>query len=272
MSGNEAITLDELYERTIAEYEVAGAVVHRNEFSDNLPQNPLSGIARSFQDLSGDGPSDQVYVYAGDWPQEHVLAFVNTALRFADAKSMGRLVLVSAQPVPEPVVYLFSRQPHSRFALQALAQFGRIAMTPEIVSELASQAKELVERVFQITLVSGADGLSQLDELILGSLRTVEDREADQPGFAPDVALDVVGILAGQIMIDATNQSGDIRAQWVDPGADMPGRGVAIRFARGDAWTLMNPLGKALKEFRNGSGDSLRFLYDGAIAMLRRSS
>ena len=66
MSGNEAITLDELYERTIAEYEAAGAVVHRNKFSDDLPQNPLSGIARSFQDLSGDGPSDQVYVYAGD--------------------------------------------------------------------------------------------------------------------------------------------------------------------------------------------------------------
>lgn len=178
MSRNEANMLDKLYERTIAEYEAAGAVVHRNEFTDSLPQNPLSGIARSFQDLSGDGPSDQVYVYAGDWPQEHVLAFVNKALRFADVDFIGRLVLVSVQPVPEPVVYLFSRQPHSRFALQALAQFGRIATTPENVSELASQAKELVERVFQITLVSGADGLSQLDELILGSLRTVEWKTA----------------------------------------------------------------------------------------------
>ena len=200
------------------------------------------------------------------------MAFANTALRLGDSDSVGRLLLVSALPVPEPVAYLFSKEPRSRFALNALARFGNRAVTLEDASGTATEGRELVEQIFQIELQSGRDGLEQLDDLILRSLRTVEDPEADQPGYVPDVALELVGLLAGHMMIEAAAQDGDLGAEWVDPGRDMPGRKLAVKLERGSKWSLLNPLGKALKVFQNGSGDSLRFMYDGSVAMLRGGS
>lgn len=261
------------FEAVASHMEQNGSSVHRNEFTDGNPNNPLCGIARSFQIFPDEGPPVWGYVYVGNWSDDDTFAFLNTA--YAQGDSVSDLLLISAEPVPEILQFLFSTEPCALFCLKAMATLdvSQLAQQegPKFAEEFAAATAKLMTDFFAERISIDTAQLSQIDDLILKKLRSVEDVLADQPGYVPEVGLIGLGCLAGEIMLREVRSDNDVKtAFWKKPDESMTRFGLVVDIQSNSGGSIViNPIGKAFKVFQDGDGDSLEFMFTGSMNLLR---
>jgi hypothetical protein len=125
---------------------------------------------------------------------------------------------------------------------------------PRLAADVVAMAREGAG----IRLDYSPRSLALIDRMIDGIRREHPPAEAVAP------ALTGFGAYAGEVLHRSAG------AEWVDfdlDQRDMFGQPFGIRTADGRVW---NPLGKAVKRYNSGSGDSLRLFYLAVVGQAQR--
>ena len=135
-------------------------------------------------------------------------------------------------------------------------------LSPETAVVYANACGKQLEEQFDLTLdPDDSASLVDIDEFVLTVMRTETDRESEQTGYVPVSAMIALGCLAGRIMSHAAKRELQLETRWIQDTA-ISGTGVALAISKGDEQlAVVNPIGKAIKLFQSGAGDSIAFLY-----------
>ncbi|MCA9123199.1 MAG: hypothetical protein H6822_12740 [Planctomycetaceae bacterium] len=259
------------FEHVAKTYEAAGFQVHRPIIQNSMPQNPLFGIAMTLTFHPHD--ENCVIVYPGVWTDEAVLAVLNYVNAFSGT---GRQhYIVGREPTPEILDYLTSGSAGASFALMCLAKFhDRAGLTSVAMADIADAAQSLLRDEFSIEIDrSNESSLDVLDEFVLNTLRTEPDSSAHQHGYVPTSAMIGIGALAGEIMRACLVALPEIEINWILPDRPISRFGIALEVTRSvskglifkavqrEQVAIINPLGKTVKLFESGVGDSLACMF-----------
>jgi hypothetical protein len=188
-----------------------------------------------------DGRDHAVYVESDEWTWPTKTRFYRwlTALRTSDRENLP-VIVRGRHEVPADVSGYVEPNARNKFELAGLLNI-EFTETPGFAELNVITLKRLAHEYFDVTLFEGAEGLAELDRLVIERLRPASR-------FLPSTVL-LLGSFFGESLIHAFGGEWQIRGKTTD--------NVSIEIQCPNGSLEANVFGKAVKLLRNGSQDSL---------------